>query len=273
MIALGIVVGLVLGLTGAGGSALAVPLLMIGLGWTLTQAAPVALIAVCAAATFGTVVAWDVTYIRYRAAVLMSAVGFATAPLGLKAGLALPGPLLTLLFSGLLLVVAVRMIIQARRHPDETQVVNATATGDGAPAGGPICRTNPDTGRLLWTGRCAVVISGIGAVAGFLAGLLGVGGGFAIVPALRSATAVSMHSAVATSLMTIALTSAGAVVATLAIGRPLPWMVAIPVVLGSLVGMLAGRKVASRIVGPALQQGFAVLMLVAACVLALRAAG
>jgi uncharacterized protein len=42
---LGIAVGLVLGLTGAGGSILAVPLLMWGLDWTLVQAAPLALIA------------------------------------------------------------------------------------------------------------------------------------------------------------------------------------------------------------------------------------
>ena len=46
-IALGVLVGLVLGLTGAGGSIFAVPLLMWGLEWTLPQAAPVALLAVC----------------------------------------------------------------------------------------------------------------------------------------------------------------------------------------------------------------------------------
>ena len=52
---LGLIVGAVLGLTGAGGSILAVPLLMAGLGWSLSQAAPVALLAVCAAATFGSI--------------------------------------------------------------------------------------------------------------------------------------------------------------------------------------------------------------------------
>ncbi len=40
---LGILVGLVLGLTGAGGSIFAVPLLVIGLGMDLTQATPIAL--------------------------------------------------------------------------------------------------------------------------------------------------------------------------------------------------------------------------------------
>jgi len=271
--ALGIVVGLVLGLTGAGGSVFAVPLLMFGLGWTLTQAAPVALIAVCAAAAFGTVAAWDAAYVRYRAATVMALAGFITAPLGLKLAVLVPEAWLAFLFAVLLVVVGLRMVIQARRRPDETQVVRATVAGDGGAAGGPICRADPLTGRLIWTGRCALVISSIGAVTGFLSGLLGVGGGFVIVPSLRGTTTLSVHSAVATSLMAIALTSAGTVLATLAMGRPLPWAVALPFVLGSLAGMLAGRRIAPRIVGPALQQGFAAMMLAAACLLVFRAAG
>ena len=47
---LGSLVGIVLGLTGAGGSIFAVPLLVFGLGWSLAQATPVALLAVFAAA-------------------------------------------------------------------------------------------------------------------------------------------------------------------------------------------------------------------------------
>lgn len=267
IVALGIITGLVLGLTGAGGSVLAVPLLMLGLGWTLTQAAPVALIAVCVASGFGTAFAWDVTYIRYRAALLMAAVGFLLAPVGLRVADIVPPAILGLLFSAVLITVALRMILQARRHPDEVKVVRATVTGDGAPAGGPICHTHPLNGRLLWTRSCAAVISAIRAASGFLSGLLGVGGGFVIVPALRATTALSMHSAVATSLMAIALTSAGTVLATLLMGRGMPWMVAIPFIGGALTGMLVGRKIAPRIVGPALQQGFALLMLAAAGVL------
>ena len=270
-IVLGVIVGVVLGLTGAGGSVFAVPLLMAGLGWTLPQAAPVALIAVCAAATFGTIVAWDAAFVRYRAAVLMATAGFLTAPLGLKLGLSVPGPWLALAFAGVLVVVAVRMFLQAQRSPVETRIVRAAVRGEGSPARGPICVTNRTTGRLIWTKPCSVVIAGIGAVTGFLSGLLGVGGGFVIVPALRSTTSLSVHSAVATSLMAIALTSAGTVVATLAMGRPLPWEIAVPFVIGSLAGMLLGRQIAPHVVGPALQRGFAALMIVAAGVLAAKA--
>jgi uncharacterized membrane protein YfcA len=267
----GVLVGLVLGLTGAGGSVFAVPLLMLGLGWSITQAVPVALIAVCAAATLGTLVAWDVSYVRYRAALVMAAFGWLTAPLGLRLADRLPQSALAAAFAVVLAGVALRMFLQARRNPAEARVVRAAVAGDGAPAGAPACRTSPTSGRLVWTRPCAMLIAGIGAFTGLLSGLLGVGGGFVIVPALRATTLLSMHSAVATSLLAIALTSAGTVLVSVAMGRALPGMVALPFVLGTLAGMLIGRRIAPRVAGPLLQQGFAVAMLGAAGVLAAQA--
>jgi len=61
LLLLGLAIGAVLGLTGAGGSIFAVPLLMWGLHWSLPQATPVALLAVSASALIGTLAAWDVS--------------------------------------------------------------------------------------------------------------------------------------------------------------------------------------------------------------------
>lgn len=268
---LGIAVGLVLGLTGAGGSILAVPLLMFGLGWTLPQAAPVALLAVCAAATFGTVVAWDVTYIRWRAAILMALAGWVLAPVGLKTASVLPVDWLAGIFSIVLVLVAVRMLRQALRAPKEVGIVRATVSGDDSDRStGALVRLN-ERGRIIWTMTARTAIASIGAGTGFLAGLLGVGGGFVIVPALRMVSELSMHSAVATSLMAIALTSAGTVVASVLQGQDLPFGVALPFLVGALAGMWSGRSLAPRIAGPRLQQGFSVLMLVVAVLLGARA--
>jgi uncharacterized membrane protein YfcA len=268
---LGLLVGAVLGLTGAGGSILAVPLLMLGLGWTLPQAAPVALLAVCAAATFGTVVAWDVTHVRYRAALLMGLVAVVTAPLGIKAASVLPLPLLTFLFAVVLALVGTRLLRQALRAPAEAAIVRATVSGDGAGSGGDWIHVN-EKGRIVWGPRTASAVGAIGGVTGFIAGLLGVGGGFVIVPALRAGSGLSMHTCIATSLMAIALISAVAVVGAVAQGVTVDWYAAAPFVFGALAGMLAGRRLAPRIAGPRLQQGFAAVMLVVAVGLALHAA-
>ena len=50
MLVLGLLIGAVLGLTGAGGGMLAVPALMFGQGWSVAEAAPAALLAVAAGA-------------------------------------------------------------------------------------------------------------------------------------------------------------------------------------------------------------------------------
>lgn len=260
-IALGVAVGLVLGLTGAGGSILAVPLLMAGLGWTLPQAAPVALLAVATAAAIGTVGAWRHELVRYRAAMLMAALGFVTAPLGIWLAQGMPLWWLNAGFALILIIVAGRMFMQARTTPEETAVVRAATEGQ---AGAAVCRLNPATGRLSWTSPCAGALAATGAATGLVSGLLGVGGGFIIVPALRRLTQLNMHAAVGTSLMVIALVSAAGVAGALLHGIAMPWDVALPFVAGAVIGMLAGRLVAPRIAGPALQQGFAVLMWIVA---------
>ena len=267
---LGVIVGAVLGLTGAGGSILAVPLLMAGLGWTLPQAAPVALLAVCASATFGTVVAWDVTHVRYRAAALMGVAALFTAPLGLTVASLLPLPVLTALFAVVLGYVGARMLRQAIRAPAEAAIVRATVSGDGAQAGGRWIKVS-EKGRIVWNEVTFAAVAAIGGLTGFVAGMLGVGGGFVIVPALRYASGLSMHSAVATSLLAVALISAVAAAGAAVQGVPIDWAAAAPFVVGALLGMLAGRKLAPRIAGPRLQQVFAVIMLVVAAGLFVKA--
>lgn len=272
VVLIGVIVGLVLGLTGAGGSIFAVPLLMEGLGWPMTQAATASLLAVAVAAGIGTGMAWGHSYVRYRAAALMALVGVVVAPAGIRVADSLQPLVLTMIFAAMLVVVAVRMFRSALFSKGDAAVVRATVAGEGEPSHGKICKLNPSTGRLQWDRLTMATIASIGVAAGFLSGLLGVGGGFVIVPALRATTPLSMHSAVATSLMAIALTSLGTVAGGMLQGRVVPLAVALPFVGGAVLGMILGRRLAPRIAGPHLQQGFAGMALLVACVMVARAA-
>ena len=108
---------------------------------------------------------------------------------------------------------------------------------------------------------------------GFLSGLLGIGGGFFLVPALHNTTELSMHAAVGTSLMAIALTSLGVVIAALLKGHVVPLPLALPMMAGALLGISTGRVLAPRFAGAKLQLGFAGLLSLVALDMVARAAG
>lgn len=96
---LGSLVGAVLGMTGAGGGILAVPALVAGMGWSMQQATPVALIAVAGSAAIGTAEAWRRRLVRYRAALVMTAAGMPMTSLGVRLAHRLPQRLLMLMFA------------------------------------------------------------------------------------------------------------------------------------------------------------------------------
>ena len=247
---LGLIVGLILALTGAGGAILAVPLLVFGLHLTMVEAGPPALLAVALAAAFGALLGHRKKLLRYKAAMLIAAVGLVLSPVGLWVAHRVPNTPLTLVFAAVLGFVAVRMFFQARN-----ELAGVTAERVRLP---PPCLIDPAVGKLRWTMPCARVLATCGATAGFLSGLLGVGGGFIIVPALRRFTDLEMRSVVATSLAVIALVSTGGVVTAAASGH-VSWSIASPFAAGAVLGMLGGRVVANRIKGPRLQQAFAVV--------------
>lgn len=256
---LGAIVGLILAVTGAGGAIIAVPLLIFVLHWDVAHAAPVALLAVAASSLVGTVMGLRSAIVRYRAAFLMAGFGSVMTPLGVLVAHHLPPAPLALIFSAVLAFVAVRMFRQASVSLGESPPAQRSAA----------CKLNSETGRFDWNAPCAKALSQAGLLTGFLSGLLGVGGGFLIVPSLRSATDLPMNSIIATSLMVIALISASAVSVSAAAGH-LDAAVAFPFAGGAVAAMLAGRIVAGRLAGPRLQQSFAVLAGVVAVSLAIR---
>ncbi|EIK96619.1 hypothetical protein PMM47T1_10110 [Pseudomonas sp. M47T1] len=261
---LGGVIGVVLGLTGAGGGILAVPALVIGLGWPMTQAAPVALLAVGAAAAVGAIDGLRKGIVRWRAALLMAGLGTLFTPLGLLMAHRLPEHLLVALFCGVLLIVAWRMFSQSRE---------ATCAGSGIDHGWEQknCMLNDRTGRLNWTLRCSITLSVVGSCCGFLTGLLGVGGGFLLVPAFRQLTDIRVHGIIATSLMVIALVSGMAVVGALHAGVRIPLDGAM-FIAASVAGMVAGRALSPKVPARVLQVGFAGLCVVVAAYLAISLA-
>ncbi len=260
---LGLVIGTVLGLTGAGGGIFAVPALVFGLGMGIREAAPVALLAVGCAALLGAVQGLRAGIVRYKAATMLAIAGAVTAPLGIKLAHVLPSPWLNLIFAVVMLVVAYRMFISSLGGKVDAEM----------PAELPKpCRISRDTGRFIWNVRTATTLGGIGMISGLLTGMLGVGGGFVIVPALAHFSELRMHSIVATSLMVIALLSAVTVSVAWGAGMSLG-MPALAFVAASLAGMAAGRVLVPRISSTLLQRVFSLTCVAVAAMMLMRHAG
>lgn len=266
IVLLGFTVGVILALTGAGGGILAVPLLVFGAGLSMAEAGPIGLLAVGLAAALGAVMGLKSGTVRYKAATLIAGAGIICSPLGLWLAQRSPNRPLTIAFSFVLLYVAVR-VFQRAMNDGATHPSQENASMSKAP---PPCQLDAERGKLRWTAPCARALALSGVVAGTLSGLLGVGGGFVMVPALQRCTNLATQSIVATSLAVIALVSIAGVAASAASGH-LQWAIALPFAAGALGGMIGGRLIAAKLSGPHLQKAFAIVSAMVAVALFIKA--
>jgi len=247
---LGLIVGLLMGLTGAGGGILSVPLLVFVLHLTVAEAAPISLAAISLAAGVGALLGLKNKILRYKAAGFMALFGLILSPIGLWASQRIPNAPLLILFSCTLFYVSIRLYRQAHKE------IHGIPDFEGKSP--PPCLLDSTRGKLSWNVPCARALMLSGGLAGFLSGLLGVGGGFVIVPALKRYTDLPINSIVATSLGVLAIIAGGGTFLS-AISGNLNIIIAVPFALGALLGLLIGGAFGKKLSGPRLQQIFSVL--------------
>lgn len=263
----GVLIGLVLGLTGAGGSVLALPLLVTLLHMAPADAASFSLGAVALAALTGVWLRRGKQQVLWSVALVLGVTGAVFAPLGSGLAQSLPADILLVLFVALVLLIAFRMWRQAGSAPEETRVLRA-GPSEVATMAEPACQLS-SSGRFEWRWPCVLRMAVVGAVTGVLSGLFGVGGGFVIVPALVLLLGLPMLQAVATSLAVIAMVSSAGFAGFIAQQASVPAEI-LPLLAGSLGGMLLGTVLAPRLAGPRLQRFFVVLMVLMAGIMLWR---
>ncbi len=262
-IACGGIVGLSLGLTGGGGAIFAVPLLVYGLRVPASQAVGISLAAVGATSFAGFLHRWRLGEVELQTGLIFAMAGMLGAPFGSWISGQIPASVLLLAFAGLMLYVAIRMWRGTTRQ--KTDTVTCT-NGDVSPA---TCQRDA-AGRLVLTSRCGLLLVCVGLATGVLSGLFGVGGGFVIVPALVLFSGMSMHHAVGTSLMVIALVSVSGVTAHLTAGREIDPAMTLLFIVGGVAGLFAGQQLGKRLSGPMLARVFAVAIVAVAVYVILR---
>jgi uncharacterized membrane protein YfcA len=229
----GVAIGLSLGLVGGGGSILALPVLVYVLGEPVKAATTESLLIVGATALLASLDHLRAGRVRLRTAFAFGAAGVLGALGGTALNRVVPSRSILLAFAALLLVAAAAMV-RGRGEPRRPEI-------------------HP-RGRGLW-----LRVLPAGLATGVLTGFFGVGGGFAIVPALTLLLAVPLTAAVGTSLLVIAITSAGALAAHLGSGR-VDWTVAAAFTAAAVAGAVAGSRAGRRTRPHRLAQAFAVLV-------------
>ena len=265
---IGVVIGLVLGLTGAGGSVLAVPLLVLCLNLPMNHATGIALGAVAASAISGVFQRIRSRQVLWIPAAILAMTGAAMAPLGRWVAQGIPEVVLLLGFVLLASAIAVRMWRQAVRQPDAARVIRAGT--ELQPAAGALLCPFSATGSFQLRPRCVAGLCVGGAVVGFLSGMFGVGGGFLVVPLLMMLSVVPYAIAVATSLAVIAVVSSAGFLSYLLMSQEVLSNTLLQVAGGGVLGMFAGFVIGQHIAGATLQKVFSVCVVFVSVILLLK---
>lgn len=240
-------VGFSLGLTGGGGSILAVPLLVYVVG----VADPHVAIGTSAVAVAGNAAVNLVTHaragnVKWRCAGVFAGTSIAGAIADSLLGKAIPGEHLLALFAGLMLVVAGFMLWR--------------------PEGTPNAAVRLSRDNFPW-------LAALGFATGALSGFFGIGGGFLIVPALMFATGMPILLAIGSSL--VAVTAFGlTTAASYALSGHVDWILAGVFVLGGLADGMGGAALAGRLAARSrlMKTLFAILIIVVALYMLARSA-
>jgi uncharacterized membrane protein YfcA len=235
-IGLGALVGLALGLLGGGGSILTVPIFVYVLGFGAKESIAMSLAVVGAVSLFGAAGHWRAGNVNLRVALIFGAVAMAGTYLGARLAVFFSGAAQLILFAVVMLLAAWFMF-----RPKRVEAEGA------APAD---LRDMP-----------LALIAAEGLAVGVLTGLVGVGGGFLIVPALVLLGKVPMKQAVGTSLLVIAMKSAAGFLGYLGQVQ-VDWGFMAVFTAVAVGGILLGTYLVRFVPQAALQRAFAVFLVV-----------
>ena len=223
---LAIAIGMVLGLLGGGGSILAVPALTMLLHFTPKEAVVISLSMVAVAAFAGAVGAFVRGTLPLATGLTVGIAATAGAVVGGFAGARLSDATQLRMLGIVMLVAATLMFWR------------------------PVTHSAPAEQRSL------PVMLLLGFPLGMLTGLIGVGGGFLIVPALVIVARLPMREAAGASLVVITMAAASGLTGYLG-NTPLALSFIIPFALLAAAGTLTGGAIAHRLPQQRLQQVFA----------------
>ncbi|MBM3203284.1 sulfite exporter TauE/SafE family protein [Candidatus Woesearchaeota archaeon] len=247
VIILALVIGLLLGLLGGGGSILTVPVLVYLLNIDPKTAFATSLLVVGTTSLIAMLGHARAGRVCVRTGLVFGLAGMLGAYGGGRLAAFIPGGILLLLFATLMFGTAFALL-RNRRTEDSAAEKNA-----------PLCPAHLPVMAILFDGL----------LVGGMTGLVGAGGGFLIVPALNLLGGLRMHAAVGTSLLVIVM-NAIAGLAGYITHVHIDYRLAALLTGFAALGSLIGGVFSSRIQANVLRRVFGLFVIGIACYLLYR---
>lgn len=252
----GIGIGIVVGMLGAGGGILSVPALVYLLGQTPHDAAAGSLVIVLLSAFTSLIAHSRHHHVNWRSGMIFAAVSALAAFGGARLAPLFSGTVLMILFSALLLSVAILMLVRGARGRSREQ-----KQIDGEE---PVVATQRVDRPRAWK------IIGAGAVVGLMSGIFGVGGGFAVVPLLVLVFGFPMVEAAGTSVLVMMISSVSGLLGRIGTPVEIDWPIVLVFAAGSAIGGLIGEPISRKARPSTLTLAFGALLLVIAVLTAIQ---
>ncbi len=269
-VGLGLVVGLLSGLFGVGGGFLLTPLLIM-FGIPSTVAAATDSNQIVAASTSGTYAHWKVGNVDFKMGLYLLVGGFLGGIVGVQAIKVLHAMgnadfVIKMTYVLMLGIVGIYMFIESLQsmRKSKTAVQDNTDKAEKESGVGRFLKSLPLQTRFEKSGvtHSALVPIVLGTFVGILAAIMGVGGGFLMVPVMVYMLRMPMHVVVGTSLFQILFTCIEVTFLQAYTNHSVDFTLAVLLLVGSTFGAQVGTVLGRKLKGEQLKILLAVIVLV-----------
>ncbi|MCL1891031.1 MAG: sulfite exporter TauE/SafE family protein [Coriobacteriia bacterium] len=248
----GFAIGVLSGMFGIGGGTLIVPLYNLAFGLPMIAATATSLFTIVPTALSGALRHLRQKTIHFKVGIIIGLTGACFSVIGSLIAGSVPELVLVLITVAVILYSAITMILKAR----EKSFTPTTGTEQAAQKASDLRK------------RSALFIV-LGAIAGLTAGLVGIGGGFIIVPFCVAVLGFSLKEAAGTSLLAISIIAIPGIIAHGMLGQ-IAWLYGLALIVGTIPGAQLGAWLAAKLPERPLRAAFGILLCVSAVLLLVK---
>ncbi|MCL2756730.1 MAG: sulfite exporter TauE/SafE family protein [Coriobacteriia bacterium] len=255
----GLVIGALSGMFGIGGGTIIVPLLNLAFGLPMISATSTSLFTILPTALSGAYKHIRQKTVHLKVGLTTGVAGAVFSVVGALLSEKLPELFLVILTVMVLIYSSVTMLLNASRKPVAAEVPDKKQTealeeqSDNSESRQPKMRDESHMNIPL--------VLGLGCIAGLMAGLIGIGGGFIVVPFCVAYLGFTMKEAAGTSLVAVSIIAIPGIITHALLGQ-IEWFYGVALIVGTIPGAQLGAWLVAKLPDRPMRAAFGILLLI-----------